>query len=110
MRAKLRLGETVETIMSRPPIVIGAGASVQEAARLMAVNRVGSVMVVDDEGRLVGIVTERDIVRLVAFSGADLSRDYPIARVMSSDPVTLGPRENLLDALAKMCENNVRHL
>jgi len=52
-------------VMSHPVITISAGASVKEAARLMAENKIGCLPVVKDK-KFVGLVTETDILRYVA--------------------------------------------
>ncbi len=55
---------TAAELMSSPPITIGPGASVTEAARLMYTRHVRRLPVVDAEGRLVGIVSRRDLLAL----------------------------------------------
>lgn len=95
-------------IMSEPPIVIHYSASLSEAARLMYDNRIGSIMVVDDRGTLVGILTERDLLRLVATSRA--CRDEPLHMIMTKNPVTIGPDASVIEALKKMREYGIRHL
>ncbi len=56
----------VSRVMSSPAIVIDAKASVREAARVMADKKIGCLPVMDDMGRLLGIVTETDILHVVA--------------------------------------------
>jgi len=55
----------VKTIMTQQPITTSTDATVGEAARLMLENKVSGLPVVDDEGRVVGIITESDIFRMV---------------------------------------------
>ena len=57
---------SVSRVMSSPAIVIDAKATVREAARVMAEKKIGCLPVMDDMGRLLGIVTEIDILRVVA--------------------------------------------
>lgn len=108
--SEVRLLERVDRVMSKPPITVHKSASVQEAARLMFNHRIGSVLVVDDEGKLVGIVTERDLVYLVATGKVDLARDYPVWQIMTENPITASPEESVLEALVKMSEARIRHL
>jgi CBS domain-containing protein len=96
----------VKEVMSPGAVSLPPTASVREAAKLMKTKNIGSVMVID-EGRLVGIFTERDLVRLVA-EGGDL--DKPLAEVMTTNPVTVKPDDPLVLAVAKMVEHNIRHL
>src|SRR5260370_8974453 len=51
-----------EDVMTRNVVTIGAGASVREAARLLVEHRVSGLPVVDAEGRVVGLVTEADLI------------------------------------------------
>ena len=101
---------TVEAIMSKPPIVVHKNDSVQDAAKLMFNNRIGSVLVVDDDGKLIGIVTERDLVYLVSLGKSHLAGEYPIWQLMTENPVTGKPTDTIDEALVRMKEINVRHL
>ncbi|MBO0869615.1 MAG: CBS domain-containing protein [Micromonosporaceae bacterium] len=57
-------GDTAAELMSAPPVVIGTGATVAQAARLMDAARVKRLPVVDEQEHLVGVVARRDLVRL----------------------------------------------
>ena len=63
-KRKLLLG--VEDLMSTPPITIDCDEPVEKAAKLMYENNIGSVIVVDKDGKIEGILTERDIVFAIA--------------------------------------------
>ncbi|ARF53402.1 CBS domain-containing protein [Streptomyces gilvosporeus] len=65
---------TAEELMSRPAVTVRAGDSIAEAARTMARHRVERLPVVDDEDRLVGIVTRRDLLQLFLRPDADIRR------------------------------------
>ena len=83
-------------------------ATAAEAADLMLARRVGAVMVVE-HGRLVGIVTERDLVfRLLACSLQPA--ETKLATLMTPDPETLGPDDTAVAALEKMLAGHYRHL
>ncbi len=96
--------------MSTPPLTVKKDSSVQEAAKIMFNNKVGSVLVVDNDGKLIGIVTERDLVYLVASGKLHLASEYPVWEIMTENPVTASPRETIDDALSRMKEIRVRHL
>ena len=96
----------VKDVMSHGTVSLPPTASVREAVKLMKDKNIGSILVVE-EARLVGIFTERDLVRLVA-EGADL--DKPLSEVMTKNPITVSPEEPLVVAVAKMVEHNIRHL
>ncbi|GAU69819.1 hypothetical protein SSP35_14_01530 [Streptomyces sp. NBRC 110611] len=65
---------TAEELMSRPAITVRVGDSIAEAARTMARHRVERLPVVDEEDRLVGIVTRRDLLQLFLRPDADIRR------------------------------------
>ncbi|MCS7108547.1 MAG: CBS domain-containing protein [Sulfolobales archaeon] len=98
----------VADIMNTPPITIHYSASVFDVAKLMFDKWVGSVMVVDDNGRLVGIITERDLVKTMAIG--KLSKDLTAKSIMTEKPITILPDALVYDALKKMRNYNVRHL
>jgi FOG: CBS domain len=71
-------------------------------------NDVSSVMVVDPTGRLVGIVTEKDVVSAVAIG--KIGSNLPVARFMKENPITVTPDTPLDEVLEKMRRFNIRHL
>jgi CBS domain-containing protein len=103
-----RLPLRVEDIMVSPPVTVTKNTSIQDAARIMYEKRIGSVLVVDDEGKLVGIVTERDIVFACA-QGWDASR-HAVWEIMTENPATIRPSDNVVAAMEKMRQLGVRHL
>ncbi len=56
----------VGEIMKTPPVCISESADIKEAARLLVVNHIGSLPVLDDDGKLIGIITETDIFKIMA--------------------------------------------
>ncbi len=107
-RRRKELSIRVSDIMSVPPIVAHYTTPIADVAKLMYENRIGSVMLVDDNSVLVGILTERDLVKFVASERA--SRNDPAYTIMSRNPVTIDPNSRIYDALRKMREYNIRHL
>ncbi|MDJ0269057.1 MAG: CBS domain-containing protein [Aigarchaeota archaeon] len=97
----------VRHLMSSPPIVVSSGVRVDEAVRVMWDKRVGSVIVVDDEGRLAGIFTERDVIFAAAKEA--LCASAPITDLMSRNVITVGPDDDAV-AVERMRQANVRHL
>src|SRR5438445_10574856 len=78
-----------------------------EAARKMWPQQTGSLLVVDGED-LVGIITERDILKAVAV-GTSMEQAR-ISEVMTKDPVTVGPGTSLREAAKVMADKWIRHL
>jgi CBS domain-containing protein len=103
------LNEPVRRVMGRKPLVVAApDDSVSAAAGLMAQNGVGAVLVVQD-GRLVGIFTERDVVLRVVAQGRD-AQATRLTQVMTSAPVCVAPNETFGYALLLMHERGFRHV
>jgi CBS domain-containing protein len=97
----------VRKIMMWPVAVVDGSATLEEVAEALAADEIGAVCVTED-GRLAGIVSERDVVVHVA-SGADLSH-LTAAEVMSNDLVTVSPEDTVRVAARQMEEAQVRHL
>ena len=97
----------LEELMTRDLVTAAPEDTLGEVATKMVERGVGSA-VVSDFGRLIGILTERDMLRAIA------DRTHPSdARVrewMTSDPVTAAPSSSPEDAARTMLENNFRHL
>jgi CBS domain-containing protein len=101
-------GTTVKDVMTAHPTSIESTASIAEAARRMAQEDVGSLPVVQ-EGRLVGMVTDRDLAIKALARNVD-PREISVGEVCSENPVTADPNESLDDALQRMAKNQVRRL
>ncbi|MBL8557680.1 MAG: CBS domain-containing protein [Hyphomonadaceae bacterium] len=84
-------------------------ATLQEAARELNEKRVGCVVVLDAEGDIIGILSERDIVREVAKHGPKCLDDT-VASAMSRGVVTAHLDETVDDCLARMTDRRIRHL
>ena len=95
-------------IEPRHLVVAPPQASVTDAARRMKDGKVGAVLVVE-EGRLIGIFTERDALYRVTAAHRD-PRVTTLAEVMTRDPQTVAPDETLGYALLLMHDHGFRHL
>jgi CBS domain-containing protein len=83
--------------------------SIHHASEVLKEHNIGALLVRDQNGHVVGILTERDIVR----GFADLPGDTYTKRVdelMTTEVVSCGPEERLLDMLHKMTDGRFRHL
>jgi CBS domain-containing protein len=95
-------------IMTKDITICSPQTVLREVADKMQDDNVGSIPVVDN-GRLVGIVTDRDIVCRVLAEGRD-TRTTPASEAMSEDLVTCTPDESVIDAIRKMGENQIRRI
>ncbi|VAV87523.1 CBS domain protein [hydrothermal vent metagenome] len=83
--------------------------SVEKIAQTLAEHRIGAIFIIDDKGDLVGIVSERDIVRKIATdSSATLSNTA--ADIMTKKVVTCLPSDTITMLMGLMTENRVRHI
>jgi CBS domain-containing protein len=91
------------------PAAVFLDASVAEAIRTMLDRHVGAVAVIDDQRRIAGIFTERDVLRKLALSGRDPERT-PVREMMTT-PVELATAETgSSEAFVTMVERHFRHL
>jgi CBS domain-containing protein len=102
------MGKNVGDLMAARPRCVTPETPVNEAARLMEAEDVGALPVLDGE-RLVGMVTDRDIVVRAVAQGKD-PRGMPVREIASSDLVSVRPDDDLSDALQLMAGNQVRRL
>jgi CBS domain-containing protein len=100
--------KSVRDAMTEDPRSIGASASVVEAARLMREQHIGSLPVTEDE-RLVGMITDRDITTRVVAESA-VTETTSVGDVYSRDLISVGPNNDLEEALQLMARHQVRRL
>jgi CBS domain-containing protein len=87
---------------------VAPGATVYEAVALMAAKGVAAVLVIS-EGALVGIISARDYGRKVILKDKS-SRDVRVQDIMTSSLTTVTPQTTVLDAMATMSRQHIRHL
>ena len=97
---------SVDRHMSRDLLTVEAGQPVVAVARRMADRNVGAVLVLED-GRLAGIMTERDLMRAVA---RGLRDDMVVSECMTADPETIAPDDTIEHAAVLMIHGGFRHL
>jgi CBS domain-containing protein len=101
------MGMKVREAMTQVLLTAPEATTIGEVASLMAQRRVGSALVLDGE-RLLGIFTERDIVK--ALSQDSLAVRQPIGHWMTREPQTVGPDATVEEALQMMVAGHFRHL
>lgn len=89
-------------------VQVGSGETVRAVIALLADRRIGCVPVVDGD-KVVGIFSERDVIRQIASRGA-ACLDEPISDVMTSPAQTVEPGMSVLTALSLMTQRRMRHL
>lgn len=88
---------------------VSAATTLLEASRKLAAKRIGAVIVSDGEGRVQGILSERDIVRAIAQGGADILT-APVSDIMTRDVVTCSQDASLDDVMHTMTRGRFRHV
>ena len=91
------------------PAAVGTKATAAEAIQLMLEHRVGGVTVVDDDGVVAGIFTERDVLRKLVLSGRDQAKT-PVAELMTAPVILATPAMTPGEAFHIMIERHFRHL
>ncbi|MDD4952039.1 MAG: DUF294 nucleotidyltransferase-like domain-containing protein, partial [Desulfovibrionaceae bacterium] len=95
-------------VLARPAVTVGVGTSLRRAAEIMVREKVGSLLVLGEDGRLAGIVTDTDFRRKVVAMGRDAGS--PIAEIMSSPVLSIGSEASCFEALLTMMRRQIHHL
>jgi CBS domain-containing protein len=93
--------DTLAVLAPPEPVCVRESVTVQEAVTAMVARHQAVVLIVDADGRLVGIFTERDVLLRVMGKGLD-AKGTPVGRVMTRDPHALRMRDRVGYALHSM--------
>jgi len=107
----MKIHDRISAIMSRKSSdiwSIPSDASVYSAIETMADRRIGALLVID-EGRLVGILSERDYARKVMLKGKS-SKDTFVREIMTPSPISIGLDTTVDEAMRIITTNRIRHL
>jgi CBS domain-containing protein len=96
-------GKKISTVWS-----IGPNATVIDAIRFMDEKNVGALPV-EENGKLVGIVSERDYTRKIILKGKS-SKDTPVSDIMTKQVLTVNPSNSVTECMKIMTDKRVRHL
>jgi CBS domain-containing protein len=101
----------VQLLRSKPSGVttVAPSTSIRELLDVLADNRIGAAVVVDDDRAIRGIVSERDVVRRLRDHGADLL-GMPVERIMTHDVVTCSTTDTVEDLMSVMTNHRIRHV
>lgn len=90
-------------------ITLAPGSTISDAAALLAKENIGIAIIVDDDTAILGVISERDIVRGVTQHGAEIL-DMQVEELMSTDIITCAPETSVRDVLQLMASNEIRHI
>jgi signal-transduction protein with cAMP-binding, CBS, and nucleotidyltransferase domain len=110
--AEIEMPTSLESLATKIIVTATPDTTAARAAQLMRVHHVGSLIVVDpaaDNGKPVGIVTDRDLVLAVMAEEMDASL-FTVGDIMSTDLVTAAASADLIEATHTLCRHRVRRL
>jgi CBS domain-containing protein len=90
-------------------LTISPSATVRDAIAAMTRERVGALLVVDDDEHLLGVISERDIIHSLDFEGTNLMNAV-VSRVMRTDGPTAGPEDTVQSVMEVMTASRARHV
>jgi CBS domain-containing protein len=97
----------VGSLIKGRPLVLRSNATLLEAVKIMADHNVGLLPIVDNEGRPLAVISERDVIKALA-AGTSLDSPAPAAR--RRPLITATPDVDVYEAIVKMQRGGVRHL
>lgn len=90
-------------------VTIAPDATLSQAVASLAEHRIGAIVAIDDGGHLAGILSERDVVRILAEKGPDVLSD-PVSSVMTRAVVTCTQDESIPVIMERMTRGRFRHV
>ncbi len=103
---------TVKAILSRKGsdvVTADPNATLAEAVRILAARRIGAVVVTGADRRIVGILSERDVVRVLGDKGPS-ALDSPIGEAMTRKVTTCSMRDTVAELMERMTDGKFRHV
>ncbi|NPD89882.1 MAG: CBS domain-containing protein [Asgard group archaeon] len=99
----------VKEIMTKNVITVTKTTSADICAKLMIENKIGSVVVLDEKGKTVGIITKENLIRHVLAKDAD-PKNVIAGKIMSSPLISASPNLSIIQAMQSMFKDGIRHL
>jgi len=101
------LYKALSEVIERAPVKVDVSLSVQQAAEVMSESNVSSLLITEND-KLAGIVTDRDLRNRVVATGLDVG--LPVKSIMTEKPAMIIQNRTMFDAMALMTERNIHHL
>ncbi len=104
--------ETVQDLLhdkGTDVVTVPPDCSVYDALKTMSERNIGALLVVEPDGSMAGIITERDYARKVVLAGKS-SKDTPVSAIMTTDVIYVKPTHTIEEAMAVMTDHRCRHL
>jgi len=103
-----REGVPTEQLMTPDIITVTSDTAIDEAVETLIDNDISSLVVVDDDGALAGVITSNDILNVVTANASDTEKT--VDRFMTGQVVTIDPADDIQTAAARMITNGISHL
>ncbi|AAL80211.1 inosine-5'-monophosphate dehydrogenase related protein iv [Pyrococcus furiosus DSM 3638] len=98
----------IKVYMTKKLIGVTPDTTVQEASKLMMEFEIGSLVVIDEKGNVIGFFTKSDILRRVVVPG--LPYDTPVKDIMTKELITVNSNTPLGEVLRKMARHRIKHI
>lgn len=105
----IQVDEMIGQVMTKNPITIAPDAVIPKAARIMLENKITALPVLEN-GKLIGILTNSDLMRFIIAETPALNKEIPVANYMTEEVVTIEPDTSLLEAHRLMGTKRIRAL
>lgn len=102
------MSRTLRSLIVRQPVTCKPGTPIGDVLRVMQGRKIGSMLVVDEEGHAVGIFTRHDVLDRVAL--AQCSLEQPVSEVMTPNPLTLSAESSAYEAALLIADRGIRHI
>lgn len=102
------MSRTLRSLIARAPVSCGPEQPAAEVLRTMQSRKIGSMLIVDAAGHVLGIFTRHDVLDRIALAGSDLSA--PIGSVMTPNPLTLPAEASAYEAALLIADRGIRHV
>ncbi|ADY01766.1 putative signal-transduction protein with CBS domains [Vulcanisaeta moutnovskia 768-28] len=99
---------TVDKVIKREPLVISENARVKDAVNIMSRENVGILVIVNNAGKPIGVISERDVIKALA-RGKDLNAKVTEVGTVGN-LITVGPKDSIYRAALLMNDHKIRHL
>ena len=90
-------------------VTVAPHDTVAVLVKVLSVNRIGAAPVIDEAGRLVGIISERDVIRGIAQHG-EMATTLAVERLMTTEVRTCSPEDAIVELMEVMTLQRIRHL
>jgi CBS domain-containing protein len=103
---------TVASILAqkgREVVTAAPDRSMQDVATILAERKIGAIVITDSQGKVLGMLSERDIVRAMARQGAS-ALDDPVSRHMTERVITTAETATIPETMERMTAGRFRHL